>query len=64
MVWQFHWELCKENIEKWKGNKKGKVKLKMMLGVLNQRTCAQILKPYTLNKNLVLKVLKTLCWRL
>jgi hypothetical protein len=44
MVWPFHWELCKENIEKWKGNKKGKVKLKMMLGVLNQRTHAQNLK--------------------
>jgi hypothetical protein len=44
MVWPFHWELCKENIEKWKKEKKGKVKLKIMLRVLNQRTRAQNFK--------------------
>jgi hypothetical protein len=50
MVWQFHWELCKENIEKWKGKKKRQGETKNHVrGFESKNTCSK---------------LKTLCWRL
>jgi len=33
-------------------------------GFESKNMCSKNFKPYTLNKNLVLKILKTLCWRL
>jgi hypothetical protein len=46
MVWPFHWELCKENIEKWKEKQKGKVKTKNHVrGFESKNACSKVKNP-------------------